>query len=99
MPGVALDAGAVLLQAQRVSLEIARQVLEALPGRAREETGIHEAVALRPGFLGDAAEGGRLRDHLHQLLRRLPDRRGVARRAFGDGGQARLGALLLLLEG
>src|SRR5258706_15191960 len=95
---VALRAGTIFLQAQRVAAQVARNVLEALPRRAREEAGIDETLALALHFLHDAPERGVLRGRLQELLARLADRGRVPRRRFGHGGQARLGALLLLLE-
>src|SRR6185437_14935240 len=42
--GITLDARPVFLKPQRIALEVARDVLQALPRRAREEAGIDEAV-------------------------------------------------------
>src|SRR5258708_39585426 len=49
-------------------------------------------------LLRHAAEGSILRERLDELLARLADRRRMAGRPLDDRGQARLGALPLLLE-
>src|SRR6185503_4818777 len=71
---VALGVGAVFLQPQRVALQVARNVLQAFPWRARNESGIHEPFARRLHVLHDAAQRAALRHDLRVMLARLDDR-------------------------
>src|SRR5260221_9990133 len=96
---VALDVRAVFLEAQGAAPEVARQVLETLPWGANEEARVDHAVADRLHFVRQFSERRAVGKRLRELLARFSDRRGVAQRPFGDRQQARLGALLLLLEG
>ena len=98
VPLVALGASAVLLQAQRIALQVARDVLEALPRRAREEARVDEPLARGLHFLHHAPEARMLRHGLAVLLARLHDGREVPQRRLRHRRQPRLGALLLLLE-
>ena len=92
-------AGAVLLEAQRVALEVARQVLEALPRRARKETGVDQPLALRPSRPARRGPSDAvLRDRLRSCWLASTIAAAMARRGLGHRRQPRLGALLLLLE-
>ena len=93
---VALGVGGIFLQPQRVTLQVARDVLEALPWRARDESGIHQPLARGLHVLHDATQGAALRDDLRILLARLDDRSEISLRALGHGRQPRLGAFLLV---
>ena len=70
MACVALAGAAVFLQPERVPAQVAREVLELVPGRAREEARIDDPVALAAAFNSAMLLPPRAREERIALARR-----------------------------